>query len=165
MSECYTCKMCRVYVWDVLHAPFPSEHIYYGFYNLKSVQKILPELVPEFHRIASDHYYDVFDIPDLRRSMYINTRAIESGLVRRTGISYHGCFSRGKPLEMASRWTNHYFKQLKNLQEIHRDHSGIFKEAPMPPIPLQAIIKYLDAGHISPDKMEMYLEEHDLYSS
>lgn len=165
MSTCYTCKMCRVYVWDVIHAPFPSEHMYYEFYNLKAVHKILPELVPEFHRIASDHFYEVFDTPDLRRAMYINTRAIESGLVRRRVFTRECVYRRGKPLEMASRWTNHYFKQLKNLQEIHREHSGTFKEAPMPPIPLQTILKYLDAGHISADKMEMYFEEHDLYNS
>lgn len=67
--------MCRAYVWDVVHAPFPSEHIYYNFYNLKRVQKILPDLVPEFHRIAFDHYYDVFDVPDICRSMYIMSLA------------------------------------------------------------------------------------------
>lgn len=154
--------MCRAYVWDVVHAPFPSEHIYYNFYNLKRAQKILPELVPEFHRIASDHYYDVFDVPDIRRSMYIMVRVIESGLVKRSALTRECTYQRGKPLEMSYRWSNHYFKKLASLQQIHRDHSGGFKEAQIPPIPLQTILKYLDAGHISADKIEMYLDEHDM---
>jgi hypothetical protein len=146
MPGCYSCAMCRAYVYDILQVPVPSTHDYYGFYNLKSVRKVIPELVPEFHRIASDHCYELFRTPDLERSMYIVVRAIESGLVRRSGITYHGRMSRGRPIDMASSWVNHYFKQLVYLQVFHREHSGGFVVESMPPLNPDILQRYRSAG-------------------
>lgn len=164
MTTPHNCNACSVYIYDVLNCDLSSQDIYYGFYNFKAVKKILPELVREFQRIASDHHYDVFDTPDPRRSMFIVTRLIEEDFVKRTGITYHGNISRGKPHQMAFHWVNHYFKRLSGLQQIHYEHSGGIVEAPMPKLDLKTLLRYLDAGHISPEKMEMYLNEYDVYS-
>ena len=165
MTTPQNCNACSVYIYDVLNCDISRQDIYYGFYNFKAVKRILPELAKEFQRIASDHHYDVFDIPDPRRSMHIVTRVIEVGLVMRTGITYHGIISRGKPHPMAFHWVNHYFRRLAGLQRIHYEHSGGIVEAPMPRLELQTLLRYLDAGHISPEKMEMYLNEYDMYSA
>ena len=164
MSTPHHCSACSAYIYDVLNCDISSQDIYYGFYNFKAVKRIFPELVKEFQRIASDHHYDVFDTPDPRRSLYIVTRVTEAGLVKRTGITYHGTISRGKPHAMAFHWVNYYFKRLAGLQQLHREHSGGIAEAPMPKLDLPTLLRYLDAGHISPEKMEMYLNEYDLYS-
>jgi len=66
---------------------------------------------------------------------------------------------------MAFHWVNYYFKRLAGLQQLHREHSGGIAEAPMPKLDLQTLLRYLDAGHISPEKMEMYLNEHDVQHS
>jgi len=165
MTTPHNCNACSVYIYDVLNCDLSSQDIYYGFYNFKAVKKILPELVREFQRIASDHHYDVFDTPDPRRSMFIVTRLIEEDFVKRTGITYHGNISRGKPHQMAFHWVNHYFRKLSGLQQIHYEHSGGVVEAPMPKLDLKTLLRYLDAGHISAEKMEMYLNEYDAYST
>ena len=165
MSTPQDCNACSVYIYDVLNCDLSSQDIYYGFYNFKAVKKILPELVREFQRIASDHHYEVFDTPDPRRSMFIVIRLIEEGLVKRTGMTFHGTLSRGKPHQMAFHWVNQYFRRLSGLQMIHYEHSGGIVEAPLPKLDLKTLMKYLDAGHISPEKMEMYLNEHDVYST
>jgi hypothetical protein len=97
--------------------------------------------------------------------MFIVTRLIEEDFVKRTGITYHGNISRGKPHQMAFHWVNHYFKRLSGLQQIHYEHSGGIVEAPMPKLDLKTLLRYLDAGHISAEKMEMYLNEYDAYST
>jgi hypothetical protein len=164
MSTPHHCNACSVYIYDVLNCDLSDQDIYYGFYNFKAVKRILPELVREFQKIASDHCYDVFDTPDPRRSMYIAIRIIEEGLVKRTGMTFHGSLSRGRPHLMAFHWVNQNFRRLEGLQQIHREHSGgIFKE-PEQKLDLQTLLRYLNAGHISPEKMEMYLNEYDVYS-
>lgn len=165
MSTPHHCNACSVYIYDVLNCDLSSQDIYYGFYNFKAVKRILPELVREFQRIASDHHYDVFDTPDPRRSMFIVTRLTEEGLVKRTGMTFHGSLSRGKPHQMAFHWVNHYFKRLAGLQMIHREHSDGVIEPPAPKLDLKTLLRYLDAGHISPEKMEMYLNEYDVQHS
>ena len=118
------CPKCRVYIYDVLHRPFPFWHSFYGFYNLKVAFKLIDELVPEFQRIASDHHWEVFDVPSQDRCMYILTRYLESGLVRRVGLTKGNVFEVSKPKYMGLHWIFYHFKQMKEIQRIHFEHSG-----------------------------------------
>lgn len=154
MTTPHNCNACSVYIYDVLNCEISDQDIYYGYYNFKGVKKILPELVKEFQRIASDHYYEVFDVPDPRRSMHIIIRVVEEGLVMRTGITYHGNISRGKPHQMAYHWVNHYFRKLSTLQQIHREHSGVYVEPPPLPLPRAILLKYQREGFVHVDLPE-----------
>ena len=118
------CPKCSVYIYDVLHRPFPFWHSFYGFYNLRAVFKLIDELVPEFQRIASDHHWDVFDVPSQDRCMYILTRCLESGLVRRVGLTKDNKFELSRPKYMGLHWVFYQFKQMKEIQRIHFEHSG-----------------------------------------
>jgi hypothetical protein len=151
MSTPHHCNACSVYIYDVLNCEISRQDIYYGFYNFKALKRILPELAKEFQRIASGHHYDVFDIPDPRRSMHIVTRVIEAGLVMRTGITYHGTISRGKPHPMAFHWVNHYFRRLAGLQQLHREHSSGIVEGPMPVLSREILLKYQREGFVHID--------------
>jgi hypothetical protein len=130
------CPKCRVYIYDVLHRPFPFNHTLYGFYNLRVAFKLIDELVPEFQRIASDHHWDVFDVPSQDRCMYILTRYLESGLVRRVGLTKDNKFELSRPKYMGLHWVFYQFKQMKEIQQIHFEHSGgylMLENLPLPP--------------------------------
>jgi hypothetical protein len=118
------CPKCRVYIYDVLHRPFPFWHPFHGFYNLAVTFRLLDELVPEFQRIASDHHWEVFDCPSRDRCMYLAVRCLEAGLVRRVGITQQKTLELSKPQYMALYWVTYQFKQMKEIQQIHFEHSG-----------------------------------------
>jgi hypothetical protein len=82
----------------------------------------MDELIREFQHIASDHHWDTFDCPSRGRCMYLVIRCIETGLVRRIGTNGE----KSKLQYMALYWVSHKFKQLKEIRQIHFEHSGGF---------------------------------------
>jgi hypothetical protein len=145
----YECSACRAFIYDTLSVPISNDEIYYGYYNLKHIPELIPELVPEFQKLIWEHPFEVSPLPLRRNIMYIAIRLIESGLVKRKGISFHGQISNGKPLTMALDWIYYYFNKLKHLEEIHNSHSGGYKEVPHPPLPPYILMRYEDAGFVS----------------
>jgi len=136
------CQKCKSYVHDVLNTPFPYGDFYYGFYNLNVPKRILPELICEFHRVVVAHDYEDESSPQQSQLMYLSIRLVEEGLVRKLGISYHGSIGRGKPMHMALNWIRYYCMCMKNIRSIHHEHSGHFKEGPMPPLSAEIIERY-----------------------
>jgi predicted aldo/keto reductase-like oxidoreductase len=110
---------------------------------------MIPELVPEFQRLVSNHRFDLGQVPLRKHTTYIAIRLIEEGLVKRKGISFHGEITSSKPLIMALQWIYYYFEKLKYLRAIHHSHSGGYKEAPPAPLPVHILLRYEDAGFVS----------------
>ena len=140
---------CRMFIYDTLSVPISKDELYYGYYNLKCIPKLIPELVPEFQKLVSDHPFEISPLPFRKHTTYIAIRLIESGLVKRKGISFHGEITKGKPLLMALDWIYYYFQKLKHLESIHRDHTGGYKEVPNGPLPPHILLRYEDAGFVS----------------
>ena len=135
------CPMCRVYIYDVLHRPFPFWHAFHGFYNLAVTFRMIDELVPEFQRIAADHHWDTFDCPSQDRCMYITTRCFEAGLVRRVGLTQQKTLELSKPRYMALYWVRYQFKQMKEIQKIHFEHTGGYIKEECTPLHPDVIFK------------------------
>jgi hypothetical protein len=138
-----------MFIYDTLSVPISKDELYYGYYNLKCIPKLIPELVPEFQKLVSDHPFEISPLPFRKHTTYIAIRLIESGLVKRKGISFHGEITKGKPLLMALDWIYYYFQKLKHLESIHRDHTGGYKEVPNGPLPPHILLRYEDAGFVS----------------
>jgi len=145
----HQCSACRAFIYDTLSVPISNDELYYGYYNLKCIPKLIPELVPEFQKLVCDHPFEISPLPFRKHTTYIAIRLIESGLVKQKGISFHGEITRGKPLVMALDWIYHYFQKLKNLEYIHYEHTGGYKETPHPPLPPRILMRYKDAGFVS----------------
>jgi hypothetical protein len=145
----HQCSACRAFIYDTLSVPISNDELYYGYYNLKCIPKLIPELVPEFQKLVCDHPFEISPLPFRKHTTYIAIRLIESGLVKQKGISFHGEITRGKPLVMALDWIYYYFQKLKNLESIHHDHTGGYKETPHPPLPPRILMRYEDAGFVS----------------
>jgi len=145
----HQCSACRIFIYDTLSVPISRDELYYGYYNLKCIPAMIPELVPEFQRLVSNHRFELGQVPLRKHTTYIAIRLIEEGLVKRKGISYHGQISNGKPLMMALHWIYYYFDKLKHLQSIHDSHSGGYKESPPAPLPVHILLRYEDAGFVS----------------
>jgi len=145
----HQCSACRAFIYDTLSVPITNDELYYGYYNLKCIPKLLPELVPEFQKLVSEHPFEISPLPFRKHTTYIAIRLIESGLVKRKGISFHGEITKGKPLLMALDWIYHYFNKLKNLRSIHHDHTGGYKEVPNAPLPPHILMRYKDAGFVT----------------
>ena len=145
----HQCSACRMFIHDTLSVPISKDELYYGYYNLKCIPQLLPELIPEFQKLVSDHRFDLTQVPLRKHTTYIAIRLIESGLVKRKGISFHGQISNGKPLMMALQWIYYYFEKLKHLQAIHDSHSGGYRESPPAPLPPYILMRYEDAGFVS----------------
>jgi hypothetical protein len=145
----HQCSACRVFIHDTLSVPISRDELYYGYYNLKCIPKLIPELVPEFQKLVCDHPFELTQTPLRKHTTYIAIRLIESGLVKRKGISFHGEITKGKPLTMALDWIYHYFNKLKHLESIHHDHTGGYKEVPHGPLPPHILMRYEDAGFVS----------------
>jgi hypothetical protein len=138
-----------MFIYDTLSVPISRDELYHGYYNLKCIPAMIPELVPEFQRLVSNHRFDLGQVPLRKHTTYIAIRLIEEGLVKRKGISYHGQISNGKPLMMALHWIYYYVEKLKHLQSIHDSHSGGYKESPPAPLPPYILMRYEDAGFVS----------------
>jgi hypothetical protein len=110
---------------------------------------MIPELVPEFQRLVSNHRFELGQVPLRKHTTYIAIRLIEEGLVKRKGISFHGEITSSKPLFMALQWIYYYFEKLKHLKAIHDSHSGGYKESPLAPLPVHILLRYEDAGFVS----------------
>lgn len=145
----HQCSACRAFIYDTLSVPISNDELYYGYYNLKCIPKLIPELVPEFQKLVCDHPFEISPLPFRKHTTYIAIRLIESGLVKQKGISFHGEITRGKPLVMALDWIYYYFQKLKNLESIHYEHTGGYKEVPHPPLPPRILMRYEDAGFVS----------------
>jgi len=145
----HQCSACRAFIYDTLSVPISNDELYYGYYNLKCIPKLIPELVPEFQKLVCDHPFEISPLPFRKHTTYIAIRLIESGLVKQKGISFHGEITRGKPLVMALDWIYYYFQKLKNLEYIHYEHTGGYKETPHPPLPPRILMRYEDAGFVS----------------
>ena len=145
----HQCSACRAFIYDTLSVPISNDELYYGYYNLKCIPKLIPELVPEFQKLVCDHPFEISPLPFRKHTTYIAIRLIESGLVKQKGISFHGEITRGKPLVMALDWIYYYFQKLKNLESIHYEHTGGYKETPHPPLPPRILMRYEDAGFVS----------------
>lgn len=145
----HQCSACRVFIHDTLSVPISSDELYSGYYNLKSVHKLIPELVPEFQKLVCTHPFELTKVPLRKHTTYIAIRLIESGLVKRKGISFHGEITNGKPLMMALHWIHYYFEKLKHLEAIHDSHSGGYKEVPNGPLPVHILLRYEEAGFVS----------------
>jgi len=145
----HQCSACRVFIHDTLSVPISKDEVYYGYYNLKCIPDLIPELVPEFQKLVCDHPFQLTQIPLRKYTTYIAIRLIESGLVKRKGISFHGEITNGKPLVMALEWIYYYFQKLKHLRGIHYSHSGGYKEAPPAPLPPHILMRYEQAGFVS----------------
>jgi hypothetical protein len=145
----HQCSACRAFIYDTLSVPITNDELYYGYYNLKCIPKLLPELVPEFQKLVSEHPFEISPLPFRKHTTYIASRLIESGLVKQKGISFHGEITKGKPLLMALDWIYYYFNKLKNLESIHHDHTGGYKEVPFPPLPPRILMRYEDAGFVT----------------
>ena len=144
----HQCSACRVFIHDTLSVPISKDELYYGYYNLKCIPKMIPELVPEFQKLVSDHPFQLTQTPLRKYTTYIAIRLIESGLVKRKGISFHGEITSGKPLMMALQWIHYYFEKLKYLEAIHDSHSGGYKEVPNAPIPGHILLRYEQARFV-----------------
>jgi hypothetical protein len=138
-----------MFIYDTLSVPISRDELYYGYYNLKCIPAMIPELVPEFQRLVSNHRFDLGQVPLRKHTTYIAIRLIEEGLIKRKGISYHGQISNGKPLMMALHWIYYYVEKLKHLKAIHDSHSGGYKESPLAPLPVHILLRYEDAGFVS----------------
>ena len=145
----HQCSACRVFIHDTLSVPISRDELYYGYYNLKCIPKLIPELVPEFQKLVCDHPFELTQTPLRKYTTYIAIRLIESGLVKRKGISFHGEITKGKPLVMTLDWIYHYFNKLKHLESIHHDHTGGYKEVPHAPLPVHILLRYEEAGFVS----------------
>jgi hypothetical protein len=145
----HQCSACRIFIHDTLSVPISKDELYYGYYNLKCIPRLIPELVPEFQKLVCDHPFEVTQTPLRKHTTYIAIRLIESGLVKRKGISFHGEITNGKPLMMALHWIHYYFEKLKYLEAIHDSHSGGYKEVPHGPLPPYILMRYEDAGFVS----------------
>jgi hypothetical protein len=145
----HQCSACRAFIYDTLSVPISKDELYYGYYNLKCIPDLIPELVPEFQKLVCDHPFELTRIPLRKYTTYIAIRLIESGLVKQKGISFQGEITKGRPLLMALDWIHYYFNKLKNLESIHRDHTGGYKEVPNGPLPPHILMRYEDAGFVS----------------
>lgn len=145
----HQCSACRMFIYDTLSVPISKDELYYGYYNLKCIPKMIPELVPEFQKLVCDHPFELTKTPLRKHTTYIAIRLIESGLVKRKGISFHGEITTSKPLMMALQWIYYYFEKLKYLEAIHRDHTGGYKEVPNGPLPVHILLRYEEAGFVS----------------
>jgi hypothetical protein len=138
-----------MFIHDTLSVPISRDELYYGYYNLKCIPKLIPELVPEFQKLVSEHPFEISPLPFRKHTTYIAIRLIESGLVKQKGISFHGEITKGKPLLMALDWIYYYFQKFKHLESIHRDHTGGYKEVPNGPLPPHILLRYEDAGFVT----------------
>jgi hypothetical protein len=145
----HQCSACRVFIHDTLSVPISKDELYYGYYNLKCIPELLPELIPEFQKLVCDHPFQLTQVPLRKYTTYIAIRLIESGLVKQKGISFQGEITKGRPLVMALDWIHYYFQKLKHLKSIHDSHSGGFKEAPNGPLPAHILLRYEKAGFVS----------------
>ena len=145
----HQCSACRVFIHDTLSVPISNDELYSGYYNLKCIPKLLPELIPEFQKLVCTHPFELTKVPLRKHTTYIAIRLIESGLVKQKGISFHGEITKSKPLMMALQWIYYYFEKLKHLKAIHDSHSGGYKEVPNGPLPVHILLRYEQAGFVS----------------
>ena len=75
----HQCSECRMFIHDTLSVPISKDELYYGYYNLKCIPRLIPELVPEFQKLVSDHRFDLTQTPLRKYTTYIAIRLIESG--------------------------------------------------------------------------------------
>jgi hypothetical protein len=99
-----------MFIHDTLSVPISKDEVYYGYYNLKCIPKLIQELVPEFQKLVCDHRFDLGQVPLRKHTTYIAIRLIEEGLVKRKGISFHGEITSSKPLFMALQLIYYYFE-------------------------------------------------------